>query len=109
MSALGDITEGSFPQLRVFVNGDLSKSSETDRSNFCVGGGGSLSENIDFCTTCDLSSCNAESADVRGLEPDLTFCPRVFQLHHMGRLVCPWTAAHPVPVRPHCGLWPRQR
>lgn len=40
-----------------------------------VWGEGSLSENIDFCTTCDLSSCNAESADVRGLEPDLTFVP----------------------------------
>lgn len=28
----------------------------------------------------------------------------VWQLHRMGRLVCCRTAAHPVPVRPHCGL-----
>lgn len=31
--------------------------------------------------------------------------PRIFQFHHMGCLVCPWTAAHPVPVCPHRWLW----
>lgn len=61
----------------------------------------------DYHQNSDVTS-NAKSSDAGGLWTRRHWCPRVFQLHHLGRPLCPWTAAHPVPVRPHGGLWPRQ-
>lgn len=118
MSALGDITEGSFPQLRVFVSLLLLRSPFTDRSNFCVGGRGHCQKTLTFARRATFQVAAPRALTCEALNPIslLSPClpaspygPSCLSLDGCSPCPCPsslWALASST-LRTKASTWPR--